>query len=72
VIIFATALLIPFEQLIALADALTLAIFAAVEIALWRVQRCMPQIRNQCSIGRFVPPLAAALTLLLMLAELIT
>src|SRR5690606_30964037 len=41
-IVLATALLVPFERLLALANALTLGIFAVVDMALWRIQRRLP------------------------------
>ncbi len=68
-IVLATALLIPFERLLTLANALTLGIFAIVDIALWRVQRKQPAGEVVFAVPRWVPPAAAALTVGLILAE---
>jgi basic amino acid/polyamine antiporter, APA family len=68
-IVLATALLIPFEGLLALANALTLGIFAVVDIALWRIQRRQPAGEGVFAVPRWVPPAAAALAVGLILAE---
>lgn len=68
-IVLATALLIPFERLLALANALTLGIFAIVGIALWRIQRRQPAGEGVFAVPRWVPPAAAALAVGLILAE---
>ncbi|ARQ00538.1 APC family permease [Pseudorhodoplanes sinuspersici] len=70
-IVLAAALLIPFQHLLALANALTLGIFAAVDVALWRIQRQQPAGKNVFVIPHWIPPLAAALSIGLILAELI-
>lgn len=68
-IVLATALLIPFERLLELANALTLGIFAVVDLALWRIQRRQPAGEGVFAVPRWVPPVAAALALGLVLAE---
>ena len=68
-IVLATALLIPFERLLTLANALTLGIFAIVDIALWRIQRKQPAGEGVFAVPRWVPPAAAALAVGLILAE---
>jgi amino acid transporter len=55
-IMLATALLIPFERLLALTNALTLSIFAIVDIALWRIQRRQPAAEGVFAVPRWVPP----------------
>lgn len=70
-IVLAAALLIPFQNLLALANALTLGIFAVVDVALWRIQRQRPADKEVFVIPHWIPPLAAALAIGLILAELI-
>jgi amino acid transporter len=70
-IVLATALLIPFEPLLALANALTLGIFAVVDLALWRIQRRQPAGNGVFSVPHWVPPAATALAVGLILAELV-
>ncbi|MBX6370395.1 MAG: APC family permease, partial [Rhodospirillales bacterium] len=70
-IVLAAALLLPFERLIVLANALTLAVFAVVDLALWRVQRRGEAPPGTFDVPRWVPPLAAALALALLLSELL-
>jgi amino acid transporter len=71
-IVLATALLIPFERLLALANALTLCIFAVVDLALWRIQRRRPAGDGVFTVPRWVPPAAAALAIALILAEVLS
>jgi APA family basic amino acid/polyamine antiporter len=71
-IVLATALLIPFEKLLALANALTLGIFVVVDLALWRIQRRQPAGDGVFSVPRWVPPAAAALAIGLILAEAVS
>lgn len=68
-IVLATALLIPFEHLLALANAVTLAVFGLVDLALWRVQRAPTNRSRRAMIPRWVPPIAAALSFALLLTE---
>lgn len=71
IIVLAATLLLPFEQLLAVANALTLLIFAAVDVALWRVQSRMPRLPGRFHLPRLVAPLAAAMALALVAMELI-
>ena len=68
-IVLATALLIPFERLLALANALTLGVFIVVDLALWRIQRRQPAGEGVFAVPHWVPPLAAALAIGLIVAE---
>jgi basic amino acid/polyamine antiporter, APA family len=68
-IVLATALLVPFERLLALANGLTLGIFAVVDIALWRIQRRQPAGEDVFAVPRWVPPAAAALAVGLIVAQ---
>jgi basic amino acid/polyamine antiporter, APA family len=68
-IVTAAAVLASFEQLLVLANALTLAIFVLVDLALWRVQRSAGAAPGFVTPS-WVPPIAAVLAAGLMLAEL--
>jgi basic amino acid/polyamine antiporter, APA family len=68
-IVLAAALLIPFEHLLVLANAVTLGVFALVDMALWRVQQREPVAAGRFATPGWVPPLAALLAVVLMLAE---
>jgi basic amino acid/polyamine antiporter, APA family len=70
-IVLATALLVPFEQLLVLTNAVTLAVFVLVDVALWRIQRAPAGARQRAMVPRWLPPFAAALSLALMLTEII-
>jgi APA family basic amino acid/polyamine antiporter len=70
-IVLATALLIPFEQLLVLTNAVTLAVFVLVDVALWRVQRAPADPSQPLLVPRWLPPVAATLSLALMLTEII-
>jgi amino acid transporter len=70
-IVLVTALLIPFERLLALANGLTLGIFAVVDIALWRIQGLQPAGEGVFAVPRWVPPAAAVLAIGLILAEVV-
>lgn len=69
-LVLAMALLVPFGQLLALANLVTLAVFVLVDLALMRVQRTAPALPGAFVVPRFVPPLAAGLAALLIAAEL--
>jgi amino acid transporter len=73
-IILAASVMVPFEGLLVLANAMTLAVFTLVDLALFRVKR---RDLAQATIGqtgfraaRWVPPCAAAAAAVLMLAEI--
>lgn len=68
-IVLAAALLVPFERLLAVANALTLGIFAVVDIALWRIQRQRQAGKKIFAVPHWVPPAAALLAIALILAE---
>jgi amino acid transporter len=70
-IVLATALLVPFERLLVVANALTLGIFAAVDLALWRIQRREPAGKDVFGVPRWVPPTAAALSAGLIVAAVV-
>jgi amino acid transporter len=69
-VVLATALLIPFERLLALANALTLGVFAVVDIALWRIQRRQPAGEGVFAVPRWVPLAAAAFAVGLIVSEI--
>jgi len=70
-IVLVTALLMPFEHLLALANALTLGIFTAVDIALWRVQRREPAGEGIFTVPQWVPLLGAVLSIGMIVAATI-
>lgn len=71
-IVLATALLIPFDRLLAMANALTLGVFVVVDLALWRIQRRQPAGEGIFVVPHWVPPTAAALALALIVAEVVS
>jgi APA family basic amino acid/polyamine antiporter len=71
-IVLVTALLMPFEQLLALANGLTLGIFAAVDIALWRIQKQGPAGNGVFTVPRWVPLAGAALSVGMIAAAVVT
>ena len=68
-IVLTAALLVPFEQLLVLTNAVTLGVFVLIDLALWRVQHREPAVAGTFMIPCWVPPLAALLAIVLMLAE---
>ncbi len=71
-IVLLAALLIPFERLLALANALTLGIFVVVDLALWRIQRAQPVDDRVFVVPHWIPPAAAALAVGLIVSEVIS
>ena len=71
-LVLAMAVLLPFGRLLALANVITLAIFALVDMALWRVQRQAPAEPGRFRVPHWLPPVAAALAVGLILAEVKT
>ncbi len=71
-IILATSLLMPFERLLTLANALTLGIFAIVDLALWRIQRRQPTSEDIFAVPRWVPVAGAALSIGLIMAAVVS
>jgi amino acid transporter len=70
-IVLAAALLVPFERLLVLTNALTLVVFVLIDLALWRVQSREPATVETFMLPHWVPPLAALLAMGLMLAEVL-
>ncbi|MFN0182746.1 MAG: APC family permease [Aquabacterium sp.] len=70
-LVLAMALFLPFERLLALANLITLVIFALVDIALWRVQRVSAAGPGRFAVPHWLPIVAAGLALALALAELV-
>jgi len=70
-IVLSAALLVPFERLLVLTNAVTLGVFALVDMALWRLQSSEPVAAGGFAIPLWVPPLAALLAIGLMLAEIV-
>jgi basic amino acid/polyamine antiporter, APA family len=68
-LVLIAALLVPFEQLLAFTNAVTLAVFMLVDLALWRLHRIFPTGEARM-MPRWVPPVAAVLCLSLLLAEM--
>jgi APA family basic amino acid/polyamine antiporter len=68
-LVLAMAVLLPFEHLLSLANLITLAIFALVDIALWRVKRRDPGVAGRFMVPGWLPLVAAALAVGLILAE---
>jgi basic amino acid/polyamine antiporter, APA family len=69
-IILAMALFVPFEHLLVVANAATLAVFAVVDLALWRVKLVERQPVSSMTVPRWLPPCAAAISLGLIGVEL--
>lgn len=70
-IILAMALFVPVEHLLVVANAATLAVFAVVDLALWRVKRSSREAAPGMTVPRWVPPCAAAISLGLIAVELV-
>ena len=71
-IVIAAAIVVSFEQLLMLANALTLAIFVLVDLALWRVQHRSAVAAPGFATPGWLPPVAAILAASLMLAQSLT
>src|SRR6185437_13057333 len=69
-VILIAALLLSFERLLLLTDAITLAVFAMVDLSLWRVKRRTRGDEARIGVPMWLPPLAAAISIALMVAEL--
>jgi basic amino acid/polyamine antiporter, APA family len=71
-IILVTALAVPFGSLLVWTNAWTLMVFVAVDLALWRLQQGAKAPQEEgFQAPRWIPPLAALLSLGLMMAELL-
>lgn len=71
-VVTAAAVVASFEQLLVLANALTLAVFVLVDLSLWRIHRAAPDAAVGFAAPGWVPPAAAVAAAALMLAELLT
>ena len=69
--VLTAALLFPFERLLVWTDAITLGVFALVDLALWRLHQRQPATPVSFTAPRWVPPLAALLCVILMVSELL-
>jgi amino acid transporter len=69
-IVLVAALLVSFESLLLAANALTLAIFALVAAALWRIKHDAPTAAGAFLVPAWVPPLAAVVSLALIAVAL--
>lgn len=69
-IVLATALLLPFEKLLLLTNALTLAVFAIVDLALWRTKRQSRAQAGAFNTPSWLAPASAAISLGLLLTTL--
>ncbi|HET6195988.1 MAG TPA: amino acid permease [Acetobacteraceae bacterium] len=70
-IVTGAAVLVSFEQLLVLSNAVTLAIFVLVDVALWRVHRTDHGAAPGFAAPAWVPPVAALLAAGLLLTELL-
>jgi basic amino acid/polyamine antiporter, APA family len=70
-IILAMALLVPFEHLLVVANAATLAVFAIVDLALWRVKLVDRHPVPSMTVPLWLPPCAAAISLGLIGVEML-
>ncbi len=69
-IILVTALAVPFEHLLVLANLITLGVFVLVDLSLWRVHRTHPPAAEAVfTAPRWAPPVAALMAAGLMAAE---
>lgn len=65
-IVFALAVSLPFEVLVATTSSLLLLLFAAVNLALWRLHRVQPRADLAIAAPAWAPPLGTASCLLLI------
>jgi APA family basic amino acid/polyamine antiporter len=68
--VLGAGLTLSFENLLVLTNVLTLGIFCMVDLALWRVHRSQRIDASSFTVPRWLPPAAAAVSLILVLAEL--
>lgn len=71
ILILLTAVALPFEQLLAIVNLLTLAVFVVVDLALWRVHQSGQSTTAHFRAPAWIPPAAALASLALIVAELI-
>jgi APA family basic amino acid/polyamine antiporter len=70
-IVLAVTLMVPFERLLVVSNALTLGVFALVDVALWQVHRRQP-VATGFRAPNWVPLAAALLSSALLLTELLS
>ena len=70
-IVLVAALLVSFENLLILTDAVTLGVFTLVDLAPWRVQRVTPPVAAPITLPRWLPPAATAFSIGLMVGEFV-
>ena len=70
-IVLVVALIVPFAHLLVFDNAVTLIVFALVDLALCHVQRREPAVAGTFTVARWVPPTAAILAVGLLLAEVL-
>ena len=69
-IVFVFTVALPFASLVAITSTITLLVFAAVNLALWRLQRLRPR-KQGFRIPAFIPPIAACANVGLVGAQLL-
>jgi basic amino acid/polyamine antiporter, APA family len=70
-LVLITAVALPFERLLMLVNLLTLSVFAIVDLALWRIHRRAAPTTAQFRAPAWVPPVAALVSLALIMADLL-
>jgi APA family basic amino acid/polyamine antiporter len=70
-IVLVVTLVVPFERLLVLANAITLAVFTLVDLALWRLRLRAPPPPAGFRAPVWVPPIAALLSMMLLISELL-
>jgi len=70
-IILAVTLAVPFSRLLVVANAITLIVFTLVDLALWRLQRLGPPAAEGFHAPAWVPPVAALLSAVMLVSEIL-
>jgi len=70
VVVWTLAMWLPLVTLAQITSAITLLVFAAIHLALWRVKRTVPQVLGIRCYPRWIPILGAATSLALFIAQL--
>ncbi len=69
-VVLLAAVLLPFERLLVISNALTLLVFVLVDLSLWRIHRG-PAEPSAFAVPAWVPPAAAAISILMVAAEML-
>jgi basic amino acid/polyamine antiporter, APA family len=69
-IVLAVTLLVPFERLLSLCNAITLIVFTLVDLALWRLRMLGPTPEGRFRAPIWVPAAAAACAFALVASEI--